>query len=343
MNDPNTMKMKQTLKSRHDRPDPAPSSSMQELELLLGYTFLNPHLLQESLTHPSSASSSGSYERLEFLGDAALSLAMSFLLSTIRSVNVSTEKLARAAVRHMLYTFVRRNSSKLDRQVEQFTIAVMDEPEESQIHGGSTMKAPKVLADIVESIAGAVFVDSNFSHEIMWKVMKGILEPIITADTIDEQPITSLYELCSKKGKTLDFQYWQKGKLTVVNVFLDEKLIGNSASEQKTVARLNAARDALQNLYGEMSHVVNKPPIEIGGEKEAKQELIKLCTKNHWSRPVYRLENVEGPSHGKRFVSSVQVETPNGVLMSLGEYKSKVKDAENSAASKMASEILKEI
>jgi dsRNA-specific ribonuclease len=47
----------------------------------------------------------------------------------------------------------------------------MQEPEEDQIHGGSTKKATKVLADIVEAIAAAIYVDCNFDLDMMWKVL----------------------------------------------------------------------------------------------------------------------------------------------------------------------------
>ena len=98
------------------------------VERILGYGFKNKRLLEEALTH-SSVSDSVSYQRLEFLGDATLGLAISnhvFLaypqidpghLSLLRSANISTEKLARVAVRHGLYGFVRRNAPALDEKV----------------------------------------------------------------------------------------------------------------------------------------------------------------------------------------------------------------------------------
>lgn len=58
-------------------------------------------------------------------------------------------------------------------KVNEFTNAVMMEPDEDLgliLYGGSTVKAPKVLADIVESIAAAVYVDCNLNLELLWKV-----------------------------------------------------------------------------------------------------------------------------------------------------------------------------
>lgn len=38
-----------------------------------------------------------------------------------------------------------------------------------EIYGG-LVKAPKVLADIVESVAAAIYYDCNFDLQAMWKV-----------------------------------------------------------------------------------------------------------------------------------------------------------------------------
>ncbi|KAL6968928.1 Ribonuclease 3-like protein 2, partial [Sarracenia purpurea var. burkii] len=101
------------------------ADSVRAVERILNYRFRNKRLLEEALTH-SSYTESASYQRLEFLGDSALGLAISnflFLsypdldpgqLSLLRSANISTEKLARVAVRHGLHRYVRHNATGLD-------------------------------------------------------------------------------------------------------------------------------------------------------------------------------------------------------------------------------------
>ena len=96
------------------------------VERLLRYQFRDRALLEEALTHQSFSDTVTSYQRLEFVGDAALGLAFTnFLyltnptlgpgaLSTLRAANVSTEKLARVAVRHDLYPLLRRKCARLD-------------------------------------------------------------------------------------------------------------------------------------------------------------------------------------------------------------------------------------
>lgn len=104
------------------------AASVMAVENLLSYRFKQKKLVEEALTHPSCIESS-SYQRLEFVGDAALGLAVSnyfFLnypnldpgkLSLLRSANISTEKLARVAVRHRLYHYLRHNVPALDEKV----------------------------------------------------------------------------------------------------------------------------------------------------------------------------------------------------------------------------------
>jgi hypothetical protein len=123
------------------QPDPVPvtlalpgfvadrAEAADRVERLLQYQFHDRSLLEEALTHQSFADAAASYQRLEFVGDAVLGLAFSnFLyltnptlgpgaLSSLRAANISTEKLARVAVRHNFYPLLRRNCPRLDLMV----------------------------------------------------------------------------------------------------------------------------------------------------------------------------------------------------------------------------------
>ncbi|XP_006654218.1 ribonuclease 3-like protein 2 [Oryza brachyantha] len=332
------------------------------VERLLRYQFRDRRLLEEALTHQSFADNSTvSYQRLEFVGDSALGLAFSNYLyltnpslgpgplSTLRAANISTEKLARVAVRHDLYPLLRRNCPRLDLLVGQFIETVKQEPEDdlgTVPYGGSVVKAPKVLADIVEAIAAAVYVDCKFDLEKLWKVTRWLFEPIITAETIDEQPVTMLHELCQKHAKTAQFKTWQKGGTTVVNVFVGRELVGIGSSEQKVIAKLNAARDALGKLAGVKQQVLTTGVGSglgdgVGELRECKQKLNEQCSRKNWPKPIFKLEKEDGPAHERKFVCSVQVETTDHNFVTIGDAMSRVKDAENSAAQKMLEVILK--
>ncbi|XP_073120418.1 ribonuclease 3-like protein 2 isoform X2 [Henckelia pumila] len=299
------------------------ATSVRLVENLLNYSFKNKELLEEALTH-SSYTESPSYQRLEFLGDSALGLAISSYLfiaypdldpgklSLIRAANISTEKLARIAVRHQLYKYIRHNAANLDKKVGDFVIAVQQE-EGSEVHGGF-IKAPKILADIVESVAAAVYVDCNFNSNDMWVIIRDLLEPMITLDMLEQkpQPVTTLFEQCQK----------------------------DASSEQKENAKLHAAKFALQRLPCESSDmkVVNASCSQLNGNNEiegAKHKLHELCAKKKWPKPNYKIQEEIGLSHKKKYICSVEIEITEGILFMKGNEKSKLKEAENSAASAM--------
>ncbi|GMH24356.1 hypothetical protein Nepgr_026199 [Nepenthes gracilis] len=324
---------------------------VRAVENLLNYRFRNRKLLEEALTH-SSYTGSASYQRLEFVGDAALGLAFANFvylaypsldpgqLSLIRSANISTENLARVAVRHGLYRYVRHNAAALHEKVTEFVLAVQEE--DMTIVYGGRVKAPKVLADIVESVAAAVYVDCDFDLKALWQVFRRLLEPVVTLDILQQQPqpVTELFELCQKKKKQVDIKHWKRDTGNVTSVFVDGKLIASNTSDRKETSKLIAAREALSKLT--QANMISNDGAEISCEvnamneiEAAKQKLNEICDKKKWHKPSYRIVEEAGPAHGKRFKCSVQVETPGAILVMTGDEKPRLRDAENSAASLM--------
>ncbi|XP_027332509.1 ribonuclease 3-like protein 2 isoform X3 [Abrus precatorius] len=314
---------------------------LEAVENAIGYRFRNKKLLEDALTHSSFANAI-SYERLEFMGDAVLGLAISnhlFLayptldpgdLSLLRAANVSTEKLARVAIRYGLHRFVRHNAPPLILKVKDFVNVVSQE--NHLVAYGGLVKAPKVLADIVESVAAAVYID----------IFRALLEPMVTPDDLEQQPqpVTMLYEICQKKGKHVDIKHWRNGAKSIASVYVDGKFVASASSDQKDIAKLDAAKIALHKL-AELLPVSNFMLDFCAGDDgsfvfgAAKHKLHELCGMKKWSKPVYNIEKDSGPSHEKKFVCSVQIATADGILKMSGDEKSRVKEAENSAASFM--------
>ncbi|KOM58700.1 hypothetical protein LR48_Vigan11g173400 [Vigna angularis] len=158
-------------------------ASVIEVERILSYGFIDRKLLEEALTH--SSSTGVSYERLEFVGDHIIGLAISkhlFLaypqldpgqLSDLLDANVSKEKLARVVIHRGLHRFICQSfSSMLRDEIEQFEKVVTLEKYLVGIHGGS-VGGPKVLSDIVESVAAAVYFDLGFDLEKFWEKVVG--------------------------------------------------------------------------------------------------------------------------------------------------------------------------
>ncbi|XP_058781618.1 ribonuclease 3-like protein 2 [Vicia villosa] len=328
-------------------------ASVSAVEKIIGYTFQTKKLLEQALTH-TSYPESVSYERLEFVGDAVLGLAISnhlFLayssvdpgtLSLLRAANVSTEKLARAAVRNGLHRYVRHNTLSIVDIINEFVEAVEGEDDCVVVKYGGSVKAPKILADIVESVAAAVYVDVDFDLKKLWVIIRGLLEPIVTLDDLEHkpQPVTMLFEICQKNGKTVDIQQHRSDGKSTASVYVDGELVASASSDQKDVARLEAAKAALHKLEGLLPAPTMMPDccVDIDGSFEieaAKQKLYAICGMKKWPKPVYSIEKDEGTPQDKKFISAVQIATPAARLQMSGEEKSRVKDAENSAASLM--------
>ena len=127
------------------------NNPLQALQLRLGYRFADLALLQRALTHRSWGAEHN--ERLEFLGDAVLSLAVSGLLYE-RFLGSDEGDLTRVRA-HL----VREDS--LHRVALQLGLPEVMRLSEGESRGGGAQRA-SILADGVEALIGAVFIDGGF-------------------------------------------------------------------------------------------------------------------------------------------------------------------------------------
>ncbi|KAL6975259.1 hypothetical protein U1Q18_024053 [Sarracenia purpurea var. burkii] len=145
-----------------------------------------------------------------------------------------------------------------------------------------------------------------------------------------------LFELCQKDGRQVEFKYSRKREKNIASVYVDGTFIASASSEQKENARLHAAKAALVKLCHSKSNDqvsdVFTSTTEIDG---AKQKLHELCGKKRWPQPSYRIKKEIGPSHERKYICSVRIKTADNVMYVEGDEKSRVREAENSAASLM--------
>jgi len=110
--------------------DPDQLMEIESLEKILNYKFKDKSLLLKAFTDASYVDDkSESYELLELLGDSILNMGIIYdfiklypkeapgPLTKLRAVNVDTEKLARVAVNHQLYSYLRHKKPLLEEQV----------------------------------------------------------------------------------------------------------------------------------------------------------------------------------------------------------------------------------
>ena len=126
-------------------------SSLDALQHRLGHRFSERRLLTRALTHRSFGADHN--ERLEFLGDAVLSLAVSSLLYD-RFTGSDEGDMTRVRA-HL----VREDS--LHRVALALDVPEVMRMSDGEMRGGGALR-PSILADAVEALIGAVFVDGGF-------------------------------------------------------------------------------------------------------------------------------------------------------------------------------------
>ncbi len=121
------------------------------LQQRLGHRFNQPELLERAVTHRSFGADHN--ERLEFLGDAVLSLTISALL--FDRFGVSDEGDLTRIRAHL----VREDS--LHRVALVIGLPEVLRLSEGEARGGGAQR-PSILADALEAIIGATFLDGGF-------------------------------------------------------------------------------------------------------------------------------------------------------------------------------------
>ena len=154
------------------------------LHQALAYSFHKPELLRQALTHRSYASSNN--ERLEFVGDAVLNCVVGLSLferfpalpegdlSRVRAGLVNQDMLARVARRLALGSAIKLG--------------------EGELRSGGTDRS-SILADALEAIFGAVFLDGGF-EAAKQVIMTCYAEVLADADpaALGKDPKTRLQE-----------------------------------------------------------------------------------------------------------------------------------------------------
>jgi ribonuclease-3 len=165
----------------------------QLLQNRLGHQFRDAGLLQQALTHRSHSSLHN--ERLEFLGDSILNCVVASLLferysaidegdlSRLRANLVKQQSLYEIAQRLELSQFLRLGEGELKS-------------------GG--FRRPSILADTLEALFGAIFLDEGFNAAR--DVIRALYIPIL--DNVDPKTL-------GKDAKTLLQEYLQGKKIAL--------------------------------------------------------------------------------------------------------------------------------
>jgi len=221
-------------------------NKLSELEALFGLSFKNPDLLVRSMTHSSYANENNtkSNERLEFIGDAVIDLAVAkFLFQNIdEAEGVLTKKRAQEVCENSLYLYA--SSFNLGDYL------LLGKGEEK--NGGR--KKPAVIADAFEAFLGAIFLDKGLDE--VYKVLNKVVFPVIrkNIDQEDNDYKSKLQELVQSDKRTLQYQIISESgpahdREFVARVTMDDEIImGEGTGKTKKEAEQNAARETLDKL-----------------------------------------------------------------------------------------------
>lgn len=163
-----------------------------KLEQALEYRFRDPGLLLQALTHRSHGSRHN--ERLEFLGDSVLNFVVASLLyERFPSLNEGDLSRVRASL---------VKQASLADIAHRLELPVHLRLGEGELKSGG-FRRPSILADALEAVFGAVFLDSGFdsARQVIAHQYADILAHVDPA-TLGKDPKTLLQELV--QGRRLD-------------------------------------------------------------------------------------------------------------------------------------------
>ncbi|MDD3842347.1 MAG: ribonuclease III [Candidatus Izemoplasmatales bacterium] len=221
-------------------------NKLKDLEAYFGLNFHNFQLLERAMTHSSYANehNTSSNERLEFVGDAVVNLAVGrFLYDHLPyDEGVLTKKRAQAVCEGSLCEYAK--SFNLGH------FLLLGKGEEKN----RGREKPAVLADAFEAFLGAIFLDHGY--EEINKVLNKVVFPniSISLEEEDNDYKSKLQELVQSDKRTLNYVIVGESgpahdKEFIARVYMDDDIImGEGNGKTKKEAEQNAARITLEKL-----------------------------------------------------------------------------------------------
>jgi ribonuclease III len=166
---------------------------LAELERRLGHKFANPDLAGQALTHRSHGTPHN--ERLEFLGDSLLNCAVATLLYE------RFGKLPEGDLSRLRAALV--NQSSLSKVASGLGLGDRLRLGEGELKSGG-FRRPSILADAVEALLGAVYLDAGF------EAVRNVVEKLLGQRIEDKQDLP-----VAKDPKTALQEHLQARKLAL--------------------------------------------------------------------------------------------------------------------------------
>ena len=221
------------------------------LTAILNYSFKNRELLSEAFRHPSYVYEKddpgvSDNQRLEFLGDAVINLAISHLLmeSFPEMKEGDLSKYRASLVSESGLHFIAR-------ELELGDYLLLGKGEERT----NGRKKPSILTDALEALIGAIYLDSGFTDAL--RVIEGIFSPLLNRIGLDgsiNDFKTELQEYSQEAFQSTPEYRLEKetgpdhNKTFYVAVYLKGNVLGRGEGKSKKEAEQRAAKEALACL-----------------------------------------------------------------------------------------------
>ena len=231
-------------------------AKIKALEATLGFSFKNPSILHLALVHRSYCNENGidpaeCYERLEFLGDAVLELAVSTELYT-RFPDAHEGELTKTRS-----SLVRRETlASIARRIDLGSYLFVGKGVEIT-HG---REQDSVLAAAFEALIAAIYIDqgNEFTRQLILKLIDVELSQAEKSDGPPENPKSQLQEMV--QGQGMNPPVYQLARSTgpdhdpvfTVEVLVNGQVVGTGTGGKKSDAEGAAARAAYAALPGQV-------------------------------------------------------------------------------------------
>lgn len=208
----------------------------------IGYSFTQPDLLRQALTHRSYSSPHN--ERLEFLGDSVLNCAVAHM------VFESFPRLSEGDLSRLRANLV--NQQALFGLAQELGLGEQVLLGEGELRSGGAQR-PSILADALEAVFGSVFLDGGFAAAE--QVIRGLYAPLVKEldpKTLGKDPKTLLQEYLQSRRlalpkynviATLGEAHKQQFQVECVVAELNIRALGEGTS------RRNAEQEAARQAY----------------------------------------------------------------------------------------------
>lgn len=227
------------------------NEQLKALSDKLEYRFKNIGLLNEALTHSSYANENKKRrikynERLEFLGDAVLSIVISdYLYNTLSTFQEGELTKIRASI----VCEPSLANCSLSMNIGQYLLLGKGE----DTTGGR--ERVSILADTFEAIIGAIYLDGGLAEakKFILRRLRTTIEGAIEGRVFQDYK-THLQEIIQSANaekimyEVVDEEGPDHNKVFYVHVKVGEKVAGKGSGKSKKEAEQNAAKEALNKV-----------------------------------------------------------------------------------------------